>query len=129
MGKTVSWKMKNGLHFLNYDMLIWTLGLVSMKISDTLAPPWDDQFSVKVGGWRILRNWGILIMGGYFEMGVDIPLWTIHLLMVLLLNLSGGYICIQFTRKDNLIYLFLRIRVKLQLLLVGPIANRFKVRI
>ena len=34
------------------------------------------------------------------------------------------HICIRFTRKDDLIYLSLRIRIKLQFLLVGPIANR-----
>ena len=35
------------------------------------------------------------------------------------------HICIRFTRKDNLICLFLRIKIKLQFPLLGPIANRF----
>ena len=33
--------------------------------------------------------------------------------------------CIRFTRKDNLICLLLRIRIKLQFPLVDPIANSF----
>ena len=29
---------------------------------------WEDQFACKVGGWGILRNGGILIMGDDFDM-------------------------------------------------------------
>ena len=29
----------------------------------------EDRFAAKVGGWGILRNGGILVMGDYFEMG------------------------------------------------------------
>ena len=29
---------------------------------------WKDRFTGKVGGWRILGNGGILVMGGDFEM-------------------------------------------------------------
>ena len=29
---------------------------------------WDNGFASKVGGWEILRNGGILVMGDDFEM-------------------------------------------------------------
>ena len=35
------------------------------------------------------------------------------------------YICVRFTRKNNFIWLFLGIRVKLQFPLVDPIADSF----
>ena len=38
---------------------------------------WDDWFASKIGGWGILRNGGILVMGYDFEMGgVDTLLRT-----------------------------------------------------
>ena len=43
----------------------------------SIRKTWDDQFPGKVGGWEILRNGGILVMGGGgdFEMGRLIPLY------------------------------------------------------
>ena len=47
----------------------------------SIRKAWDDQFAGKMGGWGILKNGGILIMGSNFEMGggVGTPLWTVFL--------------------------------------------------
>ena len=49
----------------------------------SIRKAWDDQFAGKMGGgWGILKNGGILIMGGNFEMGGGlVPLYGLFYCM------------------------------------------------
>ena len=64
----VNLKMKNPMLCCCFTWIVFIESNFAVAFL-SIRKAWDDQFAGKMGGWGILKNGGILIMGGNFEMG------------------------------------------------------------